>query len=105
MLPQKDRQVVIGTLAAAAGAGGGTVHAHRTSKAASSRDERGGAIFALRARNAGEGETWERVYGNGGMNRDEAAQNRSIPCFLLKKKRWEASFAFLFSGAFAFAFL
>ena len=41
---------MIGTLAAAAGAGGGTVHAHRTSKAASSRDERGGAIFALRAR-------------------------------------------------------
>jgi len=50
MLPQKDRHVVIGTLAAAAGAGGGTaVHAHKTSKAAS-RHERGGAIFALRAR-------------------------------------------------------
>jgi hypothetical protein len=49
MLPQKDRHVVIGTLAPAAGAGGATVHAHRTSKAASWH-ERGGAIFALRAR-------------------------------------------------------
>ena len=109
---------MIGTLAAAAGAGGGTaVHAHKTSKAAS-RHERGGAIFALRARamqvkvrlgvpTAERTPPWPRARGKNIWQWQEprrGSTEQTDSLLSLEEEEVGGIICFSFSGSFAFAF-